>query len=804
MQKGTDYLGGIDIQILKHGMEQIHFHPEAEVIYVIAGSLCVQLDGKKYELQRNDVILINAGLSHCIQSNDEVLYCRVLISYKILADSIGDGNYIFYCNSVSDRVHSYVGVQEIMQRIVYSFAQKQRKTECLRIGLVYELMDLLVEYFRKDVDNSLPQKTQMANEQIQTIMNYVNINFNRSISLRGLAEQMYSSTSTLSRIFKKHTGIYFADYVNQVRLNYAVRELVETDKPITKIAVDCGFSNPSVFSKAFAGMYQMSPSAYRKQMLEDKVQQGVADEQEWKEITDEIRLIYKTSDAEHIGEKQDIQVTLGNEVPYKKFWNIMLNAGTAYSLTLANLQYHIIYLSEQLKFEYVRIWNIFSTRLMIQRTENDYNYNFDMVDNVLDFLVGHGLKPFIDFGRRPDTALAGEGETIYYEEENITFQNRRDWERIFRAFISHILKRYGKEEVEQWIYEFSSDAKNGRSCLEEESDLLEELYEFGYQEIKRYLPYAKVGGIGAAVDSDVDKIMDWLTYCKEKGCIPDFVSVLGFPYVEIIENGKRIAKRNTDTKAILEQIRDFRKTLDDVGMEECQLFVTECNNTLSNRNYLNDSCYRAAYMMAAVEVLWDIPDILGIWMGSDWVSSYYDTVRVANGGSGIITKNGTRKPIFYGLHFLNRLGSKFLKKGNNYIVTTNGMNSYYILCFHCKEFSPEYFFMEEDNLDLKNMHELFVDGNSMELKIVLDGMPEGQIFVVKKHTVNDKHGSILGEWSKFQFEKEMESNDEKHLREICTPNLTMEKQTVRNEKLVVKARLEANEVALIHVYETYL
>ena len=50
------------------------------------------------------------------------------------------------------------------------------------------------------------------------MMQYILSNLDRDINLNELADSMFVSASTLSRIFKKHTGVYFADYVMQLRV----------------------------------------------------------------------------------------------------------------------------------------------------------------------------------------------------------------------------------------------------------------------------------------------------------------------------------------------------------------------------------------------------------------------------------------------------------------------------------------------------------------------------------------------------------------------------------------------------------
>ncbi|MDO5517955.1 MAG: helix-turn-helix domain-containing protein [Clostridium sp.] len=802
MDKNRSNISGIKVQILRDMKENGHFHPEIEIIFVISGMICVSTKDNYYELRKKDIILFNSNDMHKIETIDNSVVCRVLISYKVLSEAVRNGNYIFYCNSVSDKLSSYAELQKIMKRIVFSYLGQERKTECLRYGLVYELLDNLIEYFQKGDDYFRYKKGNEENEQLQYIINYVNLNFQNTIHLSDLADEMYTSQSTLSRFIKKKLGIYFSEFVNEVRLNYAARDLIETDKTITKISTDCGFANASTFSKIFQNKYKISPTSYRKQEVSKINSVEEVSPNDIKSVKHDILLFNEEEEGRKISSREaDIEIQAGQGETYKRFWNNVLNAGTAHNLIFANVQSHIAYLVEQLKFEYVRIWNIFSDKLMIQKNIHDYNYNFNTVDIIFDFLVNINAKPFIDFGKKPNCAVNTEGETVFYEEEYIDFENLNEWKSMFEKFISHVIKRYGKEEVETWKFEFSLDIRPNRFYIKDEKETYEELFEHSYKFIKKHIPRAEVGGFGVVMEVNYNDLLEWLIYCRENKCIPDFVSILSFPYLQVEKNEKVFPKRITSSTAVIDQVRLARNTLDKEGFEQCKLYITECNNSLSNRNYLNDSCFRAAYVIDMIENLWGITDMMGIWMGSDLVSSYYDTSRIANGGSGLITKDKIRKPVFYSLLFLNKLGGRFVQKGRNYIVTTNGMNSYYILCFNYKEYTYDYYMQDENNMELESLSNLFENNDDLKLNIELKGMPENQKFIVKRHIVNEEHGSILSEWSKFQYEKDIEGSDLKHLSAVCIPDLTMEKQVVQNNILKISAILKSHEISLIHIYE---
>ena len=95
-------------------------------------------------------------------------------------------------------------------------------------------------------------------------INYIHANFSENLSLEKLSEISCISISALERRFKKHLGRTPSQYINEVRLREARRLVIETDIPISQIAFQCGFIDPSYFSKRFCKTYGKPPSKLRK------------------------------------------------------------------------------------------------------------------------------------------------------------------------------------------------------------------------------------------------------------------------------------------------------------------------------------------------------------------------------------------------------------------------------------------------------------------------------------------------------------------------------------------------------------
>lgn len=115
-------------------------------------------------------------------------------------------------------------------------------------------------------DARIKEQFSPENSRIFEIQNYVQANYTKPLSLNDLTRKLYLSNAYLSKYIKKHFGLSFLEYVNNVRLFHAVDELIYSDKKITRIAMDNGFPTAAAFNKAFKEIYHLTPSAYRQKM----------------------------------------------------------------------------------------------------------------------------------------------------------------------------------------------------------------------------------------------------------------------------------------------------------------------------------------------------------------------------------------------------------------------------------------------------------------------------------------------------------------------------------------------------------
>ena len=117
------------------------------------------------------------------------------------------------------------------------------------------------------IESAPSAKTQANGEyaqRIDRVIDYLRGNLDRPVKLAELANVACFSEFHFHRIFTAVSGETLNNFTNRLRLEKAARLLRYSKQSLTDIALDCGFSSPATFSRAFRSGYDTSPSEFRK------------------------------------------------------------------------------------------------------------------------------------------------------------------------------------------------------------------------------------------------------------------------------------------------------------------------------------------------------------------------------------------------------------------------------------------------------------------------------------------------------------------------------------------------------------
>ena len=218
----------------------VHWHDEAEIIYVRKGPLSLVIDGQEYIGADHSIHLVSPGELHLMSASEEpVDYFTLLFPLEFVSFQSKDWleNELLFEANHKDSYQKHLGV---------------------RI-LLLKFLELLAEH------NGLRHDSPGNPKGIQKeILFYLQQNYCNHISLKDLASHFHLSEKYVSRFFKEQFHLTVTQYISYLRLSHAKHLLESTNLSVTDIALTCGFTNVSYFIRSFGRTYGLSPLQYRK------------------------------------------------------------------------------------------------------------------------------------------------------------------------------------------------------------------------------------------------------------------------------------------------------------------------------------------------------------------------------------------------------------------------------------------------------------------------------------------------------------------------------------------------------------
>lgn len=776
-----------------------HYHQDPELFYLLSGHFEVKIDDAVYQMKKGDILLINANKRHTLAAKGELLMARFEIDFHLLAEQLGSMQLLFWCNSVIDKNEAFQELRILLDKIIDRYFEQENKDALRMNALYYETLYVLAGNFLvKSDDIRLNVEDSQDRVRIRQIQNYIQANYQSQISLNDLADRLFLSNAYLSKYIKKHLGLTFMEYLNNVRLFHAVDELLYSKKNITHIAMDNGFPTSAAFTKAFRDVHGESPSEYRELMQEEnstpRDRRELTKEEELK-IVEYLKLKRQEDEAEISDSRichMDAAVITGKTNDFGK----AVVLGDAYTILQSDVQEQLKELKQTTGIQYVKIWNILSKEHCFLEKKG---YNFRKLDLVLDFMVENHMKPYLELGHKPTLFMYTPERSVKGQEEERKIYQYSVFEEIMKQLCTHLVNRYGIEELESWYFAYWNDPQLN---MTEAEGKYYPYFEMIYRTLKEISPDIRVGGASLILGYELDVCSNILNLWKQRNITPDFFSVCSFQYIAVTDHETRYGRKSIDSKYMKNQIDILQNAMDESGIGNIELHVDEWNFTISNRNVLNDSCEQGAYILKNYIDMEGTVDFMAYWHALDLYSDYYDTNTILNGDSGLISRDGIRKPSFYAFSFINRLLPYVIYKDENAIVTTNKRGRYVIGCHNFKKLSSRYVFTEEDEIKVRELDNYMEDMDPLERKFCISNVKNGS-YIVKMHYVNKENGSVQDLWKQMDYTKGLAKEELEYLKNSAIPSIIMRTVLVEDGVLEIENVLKAQEIRMLDIQYQY-
>ena len=255
-----------------------HFHPEYELTLITAGY------GKRYvgshmeNFETGDLVLLGPNLPHCwklepgkdLQSKAGAIVIQFGASF--LGEEFFNVSELQHIKRLFQKSGSGIkfngNIQADIKQAMVSLAKETDNFKLL-IGLLQILQQMASsgEYALLDQNRMVAERSLAEQERINPVFAYLVENFRKQVSLDTVAGIANMTTNAFCKYFKKITRKTFMETIIEYRLNYAIQQLVQTDKPISEISFESGFGDVSHFYKMFKVKMQLSPLNYRKKFV---------------------------------------------------------------------------------------------------------------------------------------------------------------------------------------------------------------------------------------------------------------------------------------------------------------------------------------------------------------------------------------------------------------------------------------------------------------------------------------------------------------------------------------------------------
>lgn len=425
----------------------IHWHNSIEIIFVLEGTINVLIESGNYEVLESEIEIINCDEAHKLYSKEKN---KVLIFhfdptfFEKYYDDIK--NIYFYTNSSEEgaqQEEKYDILRKYLSILACEVIQKSDdfddQIEAVLIKLLFHLIN---NFHYLNYDEKEVKENEIQFERYHRISKYIYNNYMNKISLQDIANQEYLSSYYLSHQIKDMSGTNFNELVNIVRVDESVKLLLDTDKTISDISLDVGFSHPRYYNKSFKDHYKCTPLQFRKKYY---VPEGKFDH--FKKIQ-----TYNLLEAlQHLScylEEYDrfnytnkiIKLQTDFVLPSTNLhhrWKEKINLGQAKELIKAREQGYLRAIQEAIGFENGIVQNLFGKEMKIYFNENVLFLNWNEVEKLLEFLMDISLVPLIIL--------------------NQTFEDKGSFIKLLESFILYFADIYGIEVVKLWKFQASKD-----------------------------------------------------------------------------------------------------------------------------------------------------------------------------------------------------------------------------------------------------------------------------------------------------------------------------------------------------------
>ncbi|QBQ43080.1 AraC family transcriptional regulator [Sphingobacterium psychroaquaticum] len=253
-----------------------HKHEEYQFMWIVKGKGTLYVEDSFHDFEEGDIFLLGPNQPHVFKKSIDDLEENGVQSVSVFFDTNGTLSSIFHTPEFAALLEFVT-----MSKKGFKVPEKYRSRIKRRIDIMRksDMMNQLVSFFflikeLYEVSDELRPLSVIAipgNDEgqgrINSICTYIRSNFRHNITLEEIAERASLTPQAFCRYFKKHTGLTFVNYLNQLRIEEACQLIsAERYESVALVAFNSGFNSITNFNRVFRTVTGFCPKEYYGQV----------------------------------------------------------------------------------------------------------------------------------------------------------------------------------------------------------------------------------------------------------------------------------------------------------------------------------------------------------------------------------------------------------------------------------------------------------------------------------------------------------------------------------------------------------
>ncbi len=253
---------------------QFNWHKEIQINVILRGKAEICIEGRKYLLNEDDIIIINSNSGHATLAKEPNTTVMVLqldpIYFKEYFKEYENLRFEEVVSNNEKESKKYNTIKYLLALLMSEFKNKSPENK-MRYDAIFSAIVLnTLKGFPNSIEKTgRIKKSKSQIKAISKMLKYIQEMHKEKISLDKIACMLGYNSNYFSQFFKVNIGINYYEYLTRVRIREATFELIKTNRSISDIALEHGFSDAKSFNKYFKESFGRTPNQYRTEILKN-------------------------------------------------------------------------------------------------------------------------------------------------------------------------------------------------------------------------------------------------------------------------------------------------------------------------------------------------------------------------------------------------------------------------------------------------------------------------------------------------------------------------------------------------------